>query len=202
VKGGRAARQSICKFLGLRHLGVWECINERKLLVVRPQWSVWSVVNDRATAANGDTLVGLFGRMMSLPVLAFVYTVEIFVTTMRSFQRMAAEGLNTLAGSVLPNAPSVTESATVSQPQTSGAPGIKPQISDRKESNKMGDTNLNDDMLKLVRYKILFVKRDYEVAFPEEEELVYERDRLCRLESCGIYPGPRPNQSPTSLDEP
>ena len=36
----------------------------------------------------------------------------------------------------------------------------------------MPDTNLSDDMLKLVRYKILFVKRDYEVAFKEEEELV------------------------------
>jgi len=38
----------------------------------------------------------------------------------------------------------------------------------------MADTNLNDDMLKLVRYKVLFVKRDYEHAFPEVEELVKE----------------------------
>jgi len=36
----------------------------------------------------------------------------------------------------------------------------------------MSDKNLHDDMLKLVRYKILFVKRDYEHAFPEQEELV------------------------------
>jgi hypothetical protein len=34
------------------------------------------------------------------------------------------------------------------------------------------DNDLNDDMLKLVRYKILFVKRDSEHAFDEEEELV------------------------------
>ena len=38
----------------------------------------------------------------------------------------------------------------------------------------MRDTNLSDDMLKLVRYKILFVKRDYEVAFPEREDLIWE----------------------------
>lgn len=38
----------------------------------------------------------------------------------------------------------------------------------------MRDTDLSDDMLKLVRYKILFVKRDYEVAFPEREELVHD----------------------------
>jgi len=36
------------------------------------------------------------------------------------------------------------------------------------------DKNLHDDMLKLVRYKILFVKRNYEHAFPEQEDLVYD----------------------------
>jgi fructose-1,6-bisphosphatase len=34
------------------------------------------------------------------------------------------------------------------------------------------DRDLHDDMLKLVRYKILFVKREYEFAFPEQEDLV------------------------------
>src|SRR5215813_11452184 len=41
-----------------------------------------------------------------------------------------------------------------------------------QEERAMSDKDLNDDMLKLVRYKILFVKRDYEHAFPEVEELV------------------------------
>lgn len=40
-----------------------------------------------------------------------------------------------------------------------------------KGEKKMHE-DLNDDMLKLVRYKILFVKRDLEFAFPEREELV------------------------------
>ena len=34
------------------------------------------------------------------------------------------------------------------------------------------DKDLHDDMLKLVRYKVLFVKREYEYAFPEKEDLV------------------------------
>jgi quinol monooxygenase YgiN len=38
----------------------------------------------------------------------------------------------------------------------------------------MPDVDLRDDMLKLVRYKILFVKRDLEYTFPEREELVSE----------------------------
>jgi WD40 repeat protein len=36
------------------------------------------------------------------------------------------------------------------------------------------DRDLRDDMLKLVRYKVLFVKREYEHAFPEREDLVSE----------------------------
>ena len=36
----------------------------------------------------------------------------------------------------------------------------------------MSAQDLCDDMLKLVKYKILFLKRDYEHAFPEQEELV------------------------------
>jgi hypothetical protein len=43
-------------------------------------------------------------------------------------------------------------------------------------SERDRDRDLRKDLggndLKLVRYKILFVKRDYEVAFPEREELV------------------------------
>jgi hypothetical protein len=34
------------------------------------------------------------------------------------------------------------------------------------------DQDLHDDMLKLVRYKVLFVKREYETAFREQEDLV------------------------------
>jgi hypothetical protein len=34
------------------------------------------------------------------------------------------------------------------------------------------DKNLQDEMLKLVRYKILFVRREYEAAFPEQEDIV------------------------------
>ena len=36
------------------------------------------------------------------------------------------------------------------------------------------DSDLRDDMLKLVRYKVLFVKREYEHAFDEQEDLVSE----------------------------
>ena len=38
----------------------------------------------------------------------------------------------------------------------------------------MPDRDLGGDDLKLVRYKVLFVRRDYEYAFQEQEELVYD----------------------------
>jgi hypothetical protein len=42
-----------------------------------------------------------------------------------------------------------------------------------KETRDMSDTDLSgENILKLVRYKILFIKRDYEHAFQEVEELV------------------------------
>jgi hypothetical protein len=45
---------------------------------------------------------------------------------------------------------------------------------DIQKENTAMDKDLQDDDLKLVRYKILFVKRDYETAFEEKEELVYD----------------------------
>src|SRR5215510_14630490 len=43
-----------------------------------------------------------------------------------------------------------------------------------QEERAMSDKDLPVDMLKLIRYKVLFVKRDLEYAFPEKEELVSE----------------------------
>jgi len=43
-----------------------------------------------------------------------------------------------------------------------------------KERVLMPDQDLSGDDLKLVRYKILFTKRGYEFAFPEQEELVHD----------------------------
>ena len=44
------------------------------------------------------------------------------------------------------------------------------------------DKKLSNDTLKLVRYKVLFVKRDHEIAFPECEELV--ADNVLEADYC------------------
>jgi len=40
------------------------------------------------------------------------------------------------------------------------------------KEKKFLDIDLRDDILKLVQYRVLFVRRDYEFAFPEQEELI------------------------------
>ena len=49
-----------------------------------------------------------------------------------------------------------------------------PTLSTVEEQKRMPDMDLSDDQLKLVRYKILFVKRNYECAFGEVEEILHD----------------------------
>ncbi|MBI2187382.1 MAG: hypothetical protein HYU37_09745 [Acidobacteria bacterium] len=127
-------------------------------------------------------------RIVRLPVAAFVFGMEMVVLTLQGLQRFADEGLNALAGAAAvpgervrdraasPVRADWREPAARAGPIAEGtAETDRHAARDRqKETGAMPDTNLNDDMLKLVRYKVLFVKRDYEVAFPEQEELVYD----------------------------
>jgi len=132
-------------------------------------------------------MLRLLSQMMKLPIAAFVYDMEVLVKAMRDFQRTADHSLDTMV-------------SAIAQVPAEGQPGPDDQAMDAnagagarayeqtarsgeraaeartalEEDGHMGDSkhDLNDDDLKLIRYKILFVKRDYEVAFPEVEELV------------------------------
>ncbi|MCA1593784.1 MAG: hypothetical protein LC754_14270 [Acidobacteria bacterium] len=152
--------------------------------------------NKGARGADGaSNVMQLFGQMMMLPFTVFVYSLEMFVRTMRGMERVADEGMGVVAGETAQPRPDVPTSnltnqaadsggiqppgtspgnwnSLITQPETSKGGVGKAAETVPKENNKMSDKNLSDDMLKLVRYKILFVKRDYEVAFPEREELV------------------------------
>jgi hypothetical protein len=142
-------------------------------------------------------MMRLFGQMLLLPFTVFVFGIELFAKTIRELQRTADEGMDLLAGDAgLP-----CEGASAAEGQSTASVGgeapaaptvakgswgdLKSQtiavtddgiVRDAAEVNDketvMRDKDLNDDQLKLVRYKILFVKRDYETAFPEREELV------------------------------
>lgn len=102
------------------------------------------------------SLAWLMGRMFLIPLQTFVYGMERIVETLRRVEKTAENGVLSVADE--PAKP-------VGDPEVGCA--------DREESKTM-DKNLNDDMLKLVRFKILFVKRGFEYAFPEQESLVYD----------------------------
>lgn len=140
-------------------------------------------------------MIQFFGRFIKLPVEAFVYSMEMLVKTMRGIQHIAYQGIDVMAdwgveapvdapdssGAVSEVSHAVPE-ITYAAPEvirtvpegTSSRRAEDTHVITPKEERKMPDRDLSDDMLKLVRYKVLFVKRDYEQAFPEKEELVSE----------------------------
>jgi hypothetical protein len=128
---------------------------------------------------------------MKLPLEAFVYSMEMFVQTMRGIQRIAFQGIDMMADGDVRVPVDVSESESVVPQVKHAAPEAPYAVlegADREytaatqvsmhnamqEERVMSDKDLRDDMLKLIRYKILFVKRDYEHVFDEVEELVAE----------------------------
>jgi hypothetical protein len=156
----------------------------------------------RADAGRSSPGVArLFGQMLLLPFTIFVYGMELFARTVRGMQQAADQGMDVMAGGNARPVAGVPASENHSTDNTAVSGGAPPTSrtqggwgdlkvhttistgdgnigetaeATHKETGKMRDKDLSDDQLKLVRYKILFVKRDYEAAFPEREELVHD----------------------------
>jgi hypothetical protein len=123
------------------------------------------------------SMMRLLGQMLMLPFSVFVYGMDVFVRTIQGVQRTAGEGMDVVAGRAA--TPPADSAGARSEPAASAASSPTGDVindaagTNTKEAIDMTDRDLSDDkQLKLVRYKILFIKRDYEVAFPEKEELV------------------------------
>jgi len=132
-------------------------------------------------------MIEFFGRLMTLPVEAFVYSMEMLVKTMRGIQHIAYQGIDMMADwnvqapvdasgseSAVPEVTQAAPEAIHTVPEGASRGRTEATQVTVEEERKMSDKDLRDDMLKLVRYKILFVKRDLEHAFQEKEELVSE----------------------------
>jgi hypothetical protein len=143
-----------------------------------------------SSGARGDrNVVALLTEMMMLPVTALLYGMELLVQAMQGTQRVTQQGVDAMAGAPTRRGfevrqdPDLRGAGQAGQRDTGGNDGGPEPRPAQKETATMDtnmgydsrrDRDLRDDTLKLVRYKILFVKRDYEVAFPEEEELVHD----------------------------
>jgi hypothetical protein len=146
---------------------------------------------------NATHMMELLVQMMRLPVMAVVYSMEMLFKTMQGLQRMADQGIDAVVGRspqasnednrgnltnyakvngmvrTPTDAPSSERTLVVDTSASANPKTIQGSTeTTHKEERNMTDNNLNDDKLKLIRYKILFVKRDFEVAFSEVEELV------------------------------
>lgn len=144
-------------------------------------------MNDDQGSAS---IVRVFGQLLMLPFAAFIYGMEVLIKTMQGIQQVSNQSMEVMAGpqSQFKGLPEVRAAPTASQePEAVSHIHSNDAISGntetiyKKEEKLLStdgtstnglDKDLHDDMLKLVRYKILFVRREYEVAFPEKEDLV------------------------------
>src|SRR5262245_31292070 len=123
-------------------------------------------------------MIQFFGQLIKLPMEAFVYSMEMFVKTMRGIQQIAFRGIDMVADEVVQTLADVSDAESeftiegIDSPIVDSATMTQQMI--QGEERQMSDRDLRDDMLKLVRYKVLFVKRDYEHVFYEKEELVHD----------------------------
>lgn len=137
---------------------------------------------------GAPSIVRVFGQLLMLPMTAFVHGIEMLIKTMQGVQQVSNQGMEVMIGSQaqlngLPET-RAAPAAPVEQPlPVSGNDIAAPNsgtteiiFKEEKPLSNNGDNgrdkDLHDDMLKLVRYKILFVRREYEYAFPEQEDLV------------------------------
>src|SRR5258708_31598795 len=128
---------------------------------------------------SAGNVAWLVGRMFFIPFRTLLHGMEMLVQAMRGFQRAGDLGMQVLAGTDADEQSTGTQPTTYteSEPLSSyddAAAGGSDNDETRSWEKISMDKNLNDDMLKLVRYKVLFVKRGYEYAFPEREALVWD----------------------------
>jgi hypothetical protein len=132
---------------------------------------------DRAEDRSAPNFMRLFGQMVMLPFTVFVQGMELFFKTIQGIQKATDEGMDVMVGEIKQTAETASGSGIEQVPKTTSFATGGVIESDAaitlKEKINMSDTDLSGkNTLKLVRYKILFIKRDYETAFPEVEELV------------------------------
>ena len=141
----------------------------------------------RAGSREG-VMVRIVALMVRLPLDILATSMELMAHAIRELQdNLDVPGRRPAALPAFPAppsypyvAPSVPPPAGRREPIPVGTdPGPRPDVTPAippapKEVRPMPDRDLSGDDLKLVRYKVLFTKRNYEQAFPEQEELLYD----------------------------
>jgi hypothetical protein len=127
-------------------------------------------------------MMRLLTKIVTMPLEVLASSMETFSRVLRDIQRTLDETSLGLADPARASVPALaledshpsTASATNSRSDTLNQCNVSARDLRYKEKSHMPDQDLSGDDLKLVRYKILFTKRGYEWAFPEDEELVHD----------------------------
>jgi hypothetical protein len=131
--------------------------------------------------------MGFLDEIIELPIRAFAWSMEVVSGGMRGTQTVdgmvsrmvhrptitrpdaAPGGSGNAREDPAPLRPPEAAKHLLTRPLEEGKPIPTRPL---EEGKSTPDRDLSDDMLKLVQYRVLFVKRDLEYAFREKEELV------------------------------
>jgi hypothetical protein len=124
-------------------------------------------------------MMHILAEALKLPLTAFIYSIEMLVKTMQGLQQIADRGIDVMMGGAAQTPGDKPESQsdpkndeTISMAERAIGDSNETTPKEERGMSDIDDKDLSGDELKLVRYKILFIKRDYECAFPEIEDLV------------------------------
>jgi len=112
--------------------------------------------------------------LIRVPISLFVGSIEICARAMRHVERIVGAGIDSvLAGSMGPPV------EPIQTPPSSGGPAARVSAAaivqeEEQQEVSMTDTNLSDDMVKLVEYEIVSIKRDEERFVHQAKQLVTE----------------------------
>jgi len=114
----------------------------------------------------------LLSQMMKLPLVMFVYSLEMLTKTMQGMQSTTEQGIDTIVNEatrtlgVIGSREGTLAGHMTDNPAITNTIARTPQTEDRS----MPDLDLGGDDLKYVSYSIVFTKRDYEATLKKEEQ--------------------------------
>lgn len=133
-------------------------------------------------------MIRLIGLMVKFPSNVFLFGLEALMKSVRSFQQSFERGVDTITEEMERNLRGADHETAPASParhfdQQQTAQGVadvaarepQPCPPAQQEARNMRDKDLSGDDLKLVKFKILFVRRDFEAVLFEDEELVSEQ---------------------------
>jgi hypothetical protein len=126
-------------------------------------------------------MMRFFGQIMKLPIAALVSSMEMLTKTMREIQKSLESNIDVVSNGLAQTLNEISDGTGVARAaSTDRSGGICGDDADTtqqnidKEEKDMGDQDLGGDDLKVVRYRIIFTKRDYEAVLDEADEEIVD----------------------------